>query len=69
MVTATAEQIQELISLRGWTSADADAEIARACFVHPRSIERWRRNGCKREAAAKRILAMLETARRKEGAA
>ena len=69
MITVTPEQIQELTALRGWSHADACTEIARACFVHPRSVERWIKNGCKRSAAAKRILAMLEQARRKEGAA
>jgi len=66
---ATSDQIAELAALRGWTAAQACAEIARACHVHPRSVERWQQRGCKREAAATRILAMLERARRERGAA
>lgn len=66
---ATPDQIADLMRLRGWTAGEACRELSRACYVHPRSVERWIQNGCKRADPARRILAMLDAARKAHGGA
>ena len=58
----TAKDINEIKDRRGWTAA----ELADACFVSYRTVERWLRDGCERPGIQRRLRELLQNARQRD---